>query len=102
TAWNIGYGATFAKSCFSYTVPSCPNSAPLNPSSYNCPPITGFTPCFYVKWTSTSYQLSFDFSGNPDFSISLTDNAPNNQQAYIDKFFRFRYQLKRISFTYIS
>ena len=93
TAWNIGYGATFAKSCFSYTVPSCPNSAPLNPSSYNCPPITGFTPCFYVKWTSTSYQLSFDFSGNPDFSISLTDNAPNHQQAYIDNFFGFRYQL---------
>ena len=68
-AWNFGYGSTFGKSCFD--IVSCPGAGG-QAGSNNCPSITGFTPCYYVEWYSTTYQLTLINPQAPDFSLTTS------------------------------
>ena len=75
TAMVTVYGASSGLSCFYYQVYNCSNAGGPTPSN-NCPAIVGGSPCYYVQWFDTVYQLTLDFTGNPDFTISPLSSQP--------------------------
>src|SRR5207249_83192 len=78
-----GFGGAWGKGCFSLlTADTGPEQGTLNcqwacnngctpqtPQTNNCPPLAG-NPCYYAKWYYTNYQLTYVFTGSPDFFIS--------------------------------